>query len=293
MRWMSHPPFQVEQLAIVGVGLIGGSIAAAARSRQLAKRILGYGRNPSRLEAACKLGVIDDFGTEPSALKNADLVVICTPVDQIARDVQMALGAIPETALVTDAGSVKGAIVDSVFQNAPRSVQYVPAHPLAGSHLTGFEHSTPTLYVNRMCVITPTSQNRKEDVAAIHQFWRGLGMRTCEMSAEEHDQILALTSHLPHLAAAVVASMVEEPMLEFAAGGYRDTTRVAAGDPGLWTAIFRENRSQMIEAIDRMMRSMGEFRNALATDDTAAMKEFLSSAQRKRERYRDQGQSGE
>lgn len=239
------------------------------------------------------MGVIDEFGTEPSSLQNADLVVICTPVDQIARDVEMVLDAVSDTALVTDAGSVKEAIADAAIRNSPHSARYIPAHPLAGSHLTGFENAMPNLYENRMCVITPTRENRADDVAAVHRFWRGLGMRTCEMSAQEHDRILALTSHLPHLAAAVVAGLVDESMLEFAAGGYRDTTRVAAGDPGIWTAIFRENRPQMLASIDRMVSSLEDFKTALESDDTSAMMEFLSSAKRKRELFRDQGSHSE
>ncbi|WP_437187042.1 prephenate dehydrogenase [Planctomicrobium sp. SH668] len=285
---MSNPSFSVERLGVVGVGLIGGSIAATARTLGLAKTIVGYGRNASRLEAARELGVIDEVASGPEGLAECDLVVVCTPVNRIISDVLSVLRNTPETTLVTDAGSVKEEIVNTVWQEeTDKFPRFVGAHPVAGSHLAGFENFDTQLFQGRMCVLTPTDKNSPETIETIRNFWRALGMRTREMSGYDHDRILALTSHLPHLAAAAVAEMVEIPMLEFASTGYRDTTRVAAGDPELWAAIFVQNKVQLAKATDQLMQALQRFRNALALGREGDVCVLLKNSQERRLEFRD------
>lgn len=283
---MEKPQFGC--LAVVGVGLIGGSVALACKSRGLADKVLGIGRNPARLAEAQEQGIIDGFASDATALQQADLVVVCTPVDRIAGDVLSALSVTDSHTLVTDAGSVKAAIVQAVDERgAGRGDRFVGAHPLAGSHAAGFEHADPNLYAGRLCVVTPGNAARRAAVDVISAFWNALGMRVRELSPQEHDRVLALTSHLPHLAAAAVAGLVAPEYLEFASTGYRDTTRIAAGDPELWSAIFTLNAQPVMGVTDQLIASLQEFRRTLAHGSRDDLIAYLRHASEQRRCFRD------
>jgi prephenate dehydrogenase len=191
---------------------------------------------------------------------------------------------------VTDAGSVKGAILRAVESTTSDARRFVGAHPLAGSHLAGFEHADAELYQDRLCVLTPASDSASEAVRKVRAFWEGLGMRVREMSADDHDRVLAITSHLPHLAAAAVALLAQPEDLQFASSGFRDTTRVAAGDPELWTAIFSLNAEELAKATDRLLGALQSFRAALAAGNDAEIQTLLADAQALRLQFRDGGE---
>ncbi len=285
---MQERPLLFERIAVMGVGLIGGSVALAAKKWGAARHVIGFGRNRDRLQAALGRGVIDEIASTPEELAKCELVVVCTPVDRIADDVLFALNATKETsAIVTDAGSVKGKIltaVDEVFEND----RFIPAHPLAGSHQHGFEHASANLFLTRLCLLTPQpKQVSAPKTLLVKQFWEQIGMRVQTMSAEEHDRILALTSHLPHLAASVVASVVDPKLLSYAATGYRDTTRVAAGDPELWAAILSMNAPSVIEGIDQMIQSLSLYREHLANNRQQALVPLLQQGCENRRQYRE------
>ncbi|MCA8997121.1 MAG: prephenate dehydrogenase [Planctomycetaceae bacterium] len=276
---------QFARLVVVGVGLIGGSIALAAKTRGIAKEVFGIGRNQERLAAAKERGVIDFYVTELSELSTADLVVICTPVNRIAKDVITALDALPADCLVTDAGSIKESLVHAVEEAQPENGRFLGAHPLAGSHQTGFENADPALYNGRLCVVTPTSTTHPNTVERVEGFWKALGMRVERMSPAEHDRVLAMTSHLPHLAASALAGLVDEEMLSFAASGFRDTTRVAAGDPDLWTAIFSENSRQVVDVTQLLIDKLQLLCDAISSGDQHALRQHLAEAQTLRRRF--------
>jgi prephenate dehydrogenase len=216
MAGMSSSKIQFDRLTIVGVGLIGGSIARAAKARGIVRTVTGNGRNRARLESARECGVIDEIAIAPSEMSNSDLIIVCTPVDQIADDVCKLLDATRSPTLITDVGSVKSAILHKVQQQSSEAARFIGGHPLAGSHLTGFENADPQLYEDRTCVLTPAPRNKIEAVEALRRFWTSLGMRVINISADEHDRILALTSHLPHLAASALAGIIDEEFLDFA-----------------------------------------------------------------------------
>lgn len=287
---MKTADFQIDQLAIYGVGLIGGSLAAAARARGIARTVIGYGRNPARLEAARAAGIIDEVATDLSQLSGAAVVVVCTPVDLLAGDIIDVLEKTPDTTLVTDVGSVKRPIVNQVSEKTAAAARYIGAHPLAGSHLKGFENSDPQLYEDRLCIMTPGPHHNPESTEMVRQFWQAIGMRVSETTPEEHDRILALTSHLPHLAASAVAAVVDDKLLDFASTGYRDTTRVAAGDPDLWTAIFSQNSNQVAIATDQLIDVLQKFRNAIVLGRQPDVTAFLKIAQDRRAQFRDGNQ---
>jgi prephenate dehydrogenase len=231
-----------DSIAIIGVGLIGGSIGLAVRERKLAREVIGIGRRESSLNGARLIGAIDRGTTDLSeGVAAAELIIVCTPVDTIVENVALAAAACRPNSLITDAGSTKETIVttiDAALSARRAGSPFVGSHPLAGDHRGGAEHARPDLFEGRTVVVTPTSATRPAAVVEITGFWQSLGARVTTMSPAEHDKALASTSHLPHLVAAALAAATPEKLLPLAASGWRDTTRVAAGDTNLWQPIF-------------------------------------------------------
>ena len=264
---MSTPsaPVPLETtVAIVGVGLIGGSLAVALKQRGAASRVIGVGRNAQRLDTARSAGLIDDISTDvAAAAKQSQLVVVCTPVDRIVADVRLAAAAMPAGSLITDAGSVKGHICAELADLSAGAVTFIGSHPLAGSERNGFEHASPTLFDQRLCVLTPLASSPPDQLQRLHRFWQAVGMTTCELSPPDHDVALAFASHLPHAVAAALALSLPPEHRPFAATGFRDTTRIAGGDPGLWTAIFLQNAAVADRVARRHGRETRRFANRL------------------------------
>jgi cyclohexadieny/prephenate dehydrogenase len=271
-----------DALVIVGVGLIGGSIAAAVKQRGIARSVIGVGRNRDRLDAAIEAGIIDQAAAGFDAIDAADLVVVCTPVDRIADDVRSAAALGPGT-LISDAGSVKGCIIDELRGSLPEGVNFVGAHPMAGSEKTGWENGRADLFVDRLCVLTPDEQTPADAVDAVEQFWQALGMRTERMSPAEHDRAVAATSHVPHVAAAAVVSLIDDSNARLASTGFRDVTRIAAGDPALWLAILQGNKEAVTHEIDRLIQQLTAYRQALVAEDATAIVRMLNEARRRRD----------
>jgi prephenate dehydrogenase len=273
---------EFDTVAIVGVGLIGGSIGRALRERKLAREVVGIGRREAGLKSAQELGAIDR-GTMNlhEGVAEAQLVVVATPVDSIVDFVSQAAAASANRSLVTDAGSTKGEIVRSVEallvdrRDGPR---FVGSHPLAGDHRTGVEFARGDLFDGRKVVVTPTARTHRAAVVEISGFWQSLGAEVVTMSPEEHDRALAATSHLPHLIAAALALSTPKDLLPLAASGWRDTTRVAGGDPAMWRAIFATNRQEVLDALKQFERWTGEIREILALGQDERLLRILERA---------------
>ncbi|WP_197440986.1 prephenate dehydrogenase [Thalassoglobus neptunius] len=279
------PEIPFPRIAIVGVGLIGGSIALASRARNLCRSIIGVGRNPDRLNEAVARQVIDSAVLSIDSLEDVDLVIVCTPVDRIVENVAAILKATPRETLITDAGSVKSGICEQVLELDGGKERFIGSHPLAGSHQSGFEHATADLFVNRKCVVTPVGETSPELTETLTQFWKSLGMLVHTATPRDHDRILAMVSHLPHLVASALAGIVPESALVFGATGFRDTTRVAAGDADLWTAIFNDNSDQICAATSDMIQRLSEFRAALENDDRHAIQSLLQAGRENRNEF--------
>jgi prephenate dehydrogenase len=275
---------KLQTLTIVGVGLIGGSIGLAAKRRGVAQKVLGVGWRQSTLDRARAIGAIDEGYLDPAAaVHQADLAVFCTPVERIAEHVlATAPGCRPGT-LLTDAGSTKAAIVRAVWGRLPDGVRFVGSHPLAGSEKRGPDHADPNLFQNRLTVVTPAGLDDAGAAEQIAAFWRALGSRVRLMGPEEHDAALALTSHLPHLAASALAGILPEKLFELTATGFRDTTRVAAGDPSIWTGIFAQNRQAVLDALTLLGQRLDRFRAALEGGDGAALDSLLAEGKKVRD----------
>jgi cyclohexadieny/prephenate dehydrogenase len=275
---------QFNVLSIIGVGLIGGSIGLAAKKRGLVRTVRGLGRQQASLDKALAAGAIDAAYLEPhGAVAGADLIVFCTPVDQIAKQIIDFANHYTPQALITDAGSTKGRIVREVEAGLPGQVHFVGSHPLAGSEKRGPEFADANLFQNRWTVLTPTQRTNPQALARMQGFWTGLGCRVKQMTPDDHDRALALTSHVPHLVAAVLAGALPAELFDLAATGFRDTTRIAAGDPALWTAIFQHNRDAMLASLSAVSVRLGGYRAALEQNDWARIDQLLAEAKRVRD----------
>ena len=271
-----------ERITVVGVGLIGGSVGLAAKARGVAGRVVGVGRDAGTLARAVELGAIDSFTTDlAEGVSDADLVVVCTPVDTIAEMILRAAPHLRPGAIVTDGGSTKGNIVAAVEGKLPRGVEYVPAHPLAGAEKNGVEHARADLFEGRGTILTPAAA--ADAVERVTAFWRGLGSRVVTLTPEAHDAALAKTSHLPHAVASALAGATPIDLLPLSAGGFRDVTRIAAGDPHLWGAIFEANRDCVLAALAVFTDRLSEFRKLLEAGDRAGLARWLTEGKQVRD----------
>ena len=266
-------------VAIVGVGLIGGSLGRALLARKLAKRVIGVGRSQTSLDAARRTGAITETASDPAAVAEADLVVVATGVRSIPRLLEAVDRAVRPGTLLTDAGSTKGSIVAAwEKRRKSRSGRFVGSHPLAGSHRRGPEAADAELFTGRVAVVTPATATPADDVAAIGEFWAAVGATVFLMSPREHDRIVAATSHAPHVMAAAIAAATPPASLPFTAGGWRDTTRIAAGDAELWADILLDNAEPLGKALGRIATAAERILAAVEAGDRRRLVTLLSRA---------------
>jgi len=277
----SQLPFQ--RLGIVGVGLLGGSLGLALKSRAPGVRIVGIGRSAERLAEALRRGAIDEYALGAAVIDPPlDALVICTPVRLVPAALRTALPSLAPRALVTDVGSTKAGLVRQCEELAAGDVWFIGSHPIAGSHKTGVQAAKANLFHNKVCVVTETGRSHPPALEAISGLWRFLGMKVLRMDPGEHDRFLAFSSHLPHIAAAALCHAAKEKgkAIETLLGkGFHDTTRVAGGDPGLWLDICMENRESLRDALAVFKREITDFLSWLDRGDEAALLRFLTEAQ--------------
>jgi prephenate dehydrogenase len=272
----------LEGIAIVGVGLIGGSVGLAARSRKLAKRVIGIGRSAEKLAEAVRLGAIDEVSLELSAVADCDLIVVCTPVGRIANDIRSCAANAKAGTLIIDAGSTKADLA-SEFEIGLDEIGFVGCHPLAGSHKNGVSAARADLFENRLTIVTPLALTLPVYTDRAKEFWRSLGSRVVEMDPVEHDKILAMTSHLPHLLAAAMAISTPKEWLAYSAGGWRDQTRIAAGEPDNWTQIFLANREMLLKSLNIAQQNIAALRAAIESNDSTALRKLLAQGKEHRD----------
>lgn len=266
-----------ETVAIVGVGLIGGSVGRGLLERGLARRVIGIGRNAARLKNAKKLGAISDSSLDLArGVAEANVVVLCTPVELIAEQAIEAVHHAPAHALVTDAGSTKQRIVAEVEKKLRGRGHFVGSHPMAGSEKAGVAESRADLFAGKAVIVTPTKRTVPADAEAVGEFWASLGARVLMMSPDEHDRAVAATSHLPHLLASVLAAVTRQEDAPLIATGWLDTTRVAAGDAELWRQIFAANDKHLLAALTRFEKQLTAARRALEQGDGARLTKLLA-----------------
>ena len=275
-------------VAIVGVGLIGGSIGLTLRTRSLVDRVVGIGRSPGNLADAIRLGAIDHATTDlAEGVSQADIVVLCTPVTEIAATAAATALANPRVSLITDAGSTKRGIVEAVERDEAARRVFVGAHPIAGSERKGAASAVLGLFDDRVCVVTPTENTPAALLEKARSFWSAVGCRIVQLDPASHDDFLALTSHLPHAVAAALAAAVPPEALGLAAGAYRDGTRVAMSDANLWSGIFRANREPLLQAMDAFQKEFLALRKHIEDNDDDRIVEAWNHARTRRAIFQD------
>ncbi len=268
-----------KTITIVGVGLIGGSIGLALRERRLAEQVIGVGWRKSSLQKAKEAGAVTNITLSlEQGVAEADVIVVATPLAQIVGEVERVAEHCPTAALITDAGSTKAAIVRQLSGSLPRDARFVGSHPLAGSEKSGVRAASAKLFEGRVVVVTPTPASPNGAATEIGDFWSSLGATVFVMSPEKHDEIVAATSHLPHLLASLIAHSTPQPALPLTATGWQDTTRIAAGNPELWTQILLDNRENVLKSLARFEKTMKRAHAALTKGDAKTLRRLLTEA---------------
>jgi prephenate dehydrogenase len=272
-------------VTIVGVGLIGGSAGLALGRRGLAEQIIGVGRSEASLAVARDRGAITAATTDlAAAVAAADFVLVATRVGLIGAQLEQIDAAVRPDTLITDAGSTKQSIVAAWERSRPsRRGRFVGSHPLAGSHERGPQAADAELFIGRLAVLTPVAETPPDDIAAVRQFWTALGAETEELAPADHDRLLAAASHAPHLVAAALAAATPAAARPLTAGGWRDTTRVAAGDPELWTDILLDNAAAVAGQLDAVATGIDQLRQAITAGDRQALTDLLTLAKESRD----------
>lgn len=280
-----------KQLTIIGVGLIGGSLARAVRQVNGCQEIVGCSRDSGHLQQARDLGVIDRFDTDISrAVRGADMVVVAVPLGVMGNVFQAMKGGLETDAVVTDVGSAKGSVVSCARQTlGAHLTRFVPAHPIAGTERSGVTASLAGLFEDRTVILTPLSETEADALARVRKLWEMTGARLTEMSVDHHDQILAATSHLPHLLAYSLVDALallddSEEIFRYAAGGFRDFTRIASSDPVMWRDICLNNRDAILSALDHYSLRLGQLRHAIEQADANGIFEIFARAKDVRDR---------
>jgi len=259
---MTEPVFQ--RLALIGIGLIGASIALAARRANLVRHIAISTRSAATLKRAEALALGDSYHADPAeAVRDADCVILCIPVGAYGAVTKAISGALKPGAIVSDVGSVKASVIAAVQPHLPQGVHFVPAHPVAGTEYSGPDAGFAELFDNRWCILTPPPGTDEQAVRTMQDFWRRMGSNVEMMNAGHHDMVLAITSHVPHLIAYNIVgtaddleTVTQSEVMKFSAGGFRDFTRIAASDPTMWRDVFLNNREAVLEMLGRFMEDL-------------------------------------
>ena len=266
---------QFERAAIIGIGLIGSSLAHVIRREKIANHIAGYAKSAETRKAAIQLNLVDSMHeSAAAAVRDADLVVMCVPVGacgEIAKEIRAAL---KPGCIVTDVGSVKAAVVRDVGPHIPQGVYFIPGHPIAGTEQSGPASGFADLFVKRWCILTPLPDSSATAVTRLENFWHACGSEVELMTPEHHDLVLAITSHLPHLiayntvaTAADLEEVTDSEVIKYSAGGFRDFTRIAASDPTMWRDVFLNNREAVLEMLGRFSEDLSALQRAIRWGD--------------------------
>jgi cyclohexadieny/prephenate dehydrogenase len=279
---MAEPLFQ--RLALIGVGLIGSSIARAARAQRVARSIVATARSPATRRRVVELGIADHVvDTNAAAVEGADLVILCIPVGQCGAVASEIATHLEPGAIVTEVGSVKTQVVRDMAPHIPPNVHFVPGHPVAGTEHSGPDAGFAELFIDRWCILTPMQSGDAAAVERLSAFWRALGARVATMSAEHHDLVLAITSHVPHLIAYTIVGTADDlsavtrsEVLQYSAGGFRDFTRIAASDPTMWRDVFLANKSGVMEMLARFNQDLARLTRAIEEGDGTTLFELFT-----------------
>jgi len=265
-----QPPI-FKKLALLGIGLEGASIALKARAEGLVDHISIYTRSQETLDKARKLNLGDDYNIDAvSAVKDADFIILCVPLGAMKAVAETIANAIKPGAILSDVGSSKSSVIADITPTLKKGVHFVPAHPIAGTEHSGPEAGIVDLFIGRWCVLTPDGNTQTDAVTRVKSFWQGCGSMVEIMDAAHHDQVLAITSHLPHLIAYTIVDTatnleqdLQKEVIKFSASGFRDFTRLAASDPVMWRDVFLNNRDAVLDILSQFSEDLTALRRAI------------------------------
>ncbi|MEZ5757548.1 MAG: prephenate/arogenate dehydrogenase family protein [Emcibacteraceae bacterium] len=287
-----------DKIAIIGLGLIGSSIARGIKDKKLANVLSGYDINPDYQNTIKELSLVDDLCTEVGdTVKDADLIILATPVgtySEIGKEIKSYL---KEGAILSDVGSVKSAVFEMLGPNTPENVHLIPAHPVAGTEQSGPESGFSSLFHDRWAIITPPDDADQNAVEKLSKFWQGLGSNVEIMNATHHDKVLAITSHVPHLIAYNIVGtardleeVTKSEVIKFSAGGFRDFTRIAASNPTMWRDVFLNNKEAVLEMLGRFSEDLTALQRAIRWGDGDTLYDMFVKTRRIRRQIIDAGQ---
>jgi cyclohexadieny/prephenate dehydrogenase len=290
-----------ERVALIGLGLIGSSLSHAMRRGGLARSIVGHAKTAKTRETGLRLGLIEQaYASAAEAARGADLVILCVPVGAYGELAKAMAPALSPGAIVTDVGSVKGAVVRDVGAHVPKGVHFIPGHPIAGTEYSGPESGFAELFDGRWCVLTPVPGTEQAPVDKLADFWRACGSNVEVMDPDHHDLVLAITSHVPHLIAYNIVNtarhlerVTDTEVIKFSAGGFRDFTRIAASDPVMWRDVFLNNKEAVLEMLGRFSEDLTALQRAIRFGEGDALYRLFVEARETRRGIIQAGQDTE
>ncbi|MEC9458681.1 MAG: prephenate/arogenate dehydrogenase family protein [Pseudomonadota bacterium] len=273
-----------KKIAIIGLGLIGGSIGLAVNRYDKSIKRIGIARTQDTLDKALERGLVDEVSNQfNEILIDCDLVILATPLSSFKSIIEEILPYLKEGCVITDTGSSKTNVIKVIEELIPDHINFVAGHPVAGTEMSGPEAGFAELFDNRWCILTPTEKTNKETLEDVSNFWKNLGAMTEVMTAEHHDKVLAITSHIPHLLAFNIvgtandlANVTEKEVVKYSAGGFRDFTRIAASDPIMWRDIFISNSSAVLEMLNYFSKDLDDLKTAIENNDSDFLEDFFN-----------------
>ena len=282
--------FMFEKVAVLGIGLIGSSLCRAMREKGLAQTIVGHAKSEETRKVALEIGLVDSvYATAADVVQGADLVIMCVPVGACGPLAAEIGPHLKQAAILTDVGSVKGTIVRDCAPHVPKGVHFIPGHPIAGTEQSGPRSGFAELFENRWCILTPVEGGDPAATAKLEAFWQACGSKTELMTADHHDLVLAITSHLPHLiayttvaTASDLESVTDTEVIKYSASGFRDFTRIAASDPTMWRDVFLNNKDAVLEMLGRFTEELAVLQRAVRWGDGETLFKLFTRAREAR-----------
>ena len=287
-----------KKVCIIGCGLIGSSIARAIRKNRLSSKIVSSNRSDIINKKVIKLRIVDDSSSDTKKMvKDSDLIIICTPLSSYEDVISKIKNSLKNGAILTDVGSVKKKIIYSVEKNIPKNISWISSHPIAGTEESGPDSGFSELFKNRWCILTPSNQTKDKDIKLLETFWKKIGSKVDIMDAKQHDYILAITSHIPHLIAYNIVNTTlnvkkkkEHDIIKYSAGGLRDFTRIAASNPIMWRDIFIQNKKNTSKMIDKFINNLKDLKKAIKNKDGKKLEKIFTKTKRIRQEIVKAGQ---
>ena len=287
-----------KKVCIVGCGLIGSSIARAIRKNRLSSKIVSSNRSAIINKKVIKLRIVDDSSSDTKKMvKDSDLIIICTPLSSYEDVISKIKNSLKNGAILTDVGSVKKKIIYSVEKNIPKNISWISSHPIAGTEESGPDSGFSELFKNRWCILTPSNQAKDKDIKLLETFWKKIGSKVDIMDAKQHDYILTITSHIPHLIAYNIVNTTlnvkkkkEHDIVKYSAGGLRDFTRIAASNPIMWRDIFIQNKKNTSKMIDKFINNLKDLKKAIKNKDGKKLEKIFTKTKRIRQEIVKAGQ---